>query len=120
MWTYSQSTGELSKDGKLIGRGYSGLGADKNQPQDQDVVGRGPIPQGEWIIGPVHNDPSLGQHVMALSPRPGTDTLGRSGFFIHGDSASHPGEASHGCIVLARSLREAISSSEDNDLTVTA
>ena len=106
MWTYSQSTGEISRHGKVCGTGYSGLGPDKNVAADQAVIGQGPIPQGAWIIGPAHNDPQLGQHVMALQPTLGTETLGRSGFFIHGDLLAHPGQASHGCIVLAFALRE--------------
>jgi hypothetical protein len=32
----------------------------------------------------------------------------RSGFLIHGDSFSHPGDASDGCIILSRPEREAI------------
>ena len=119
MWTYSQSSGELARNGKVYGTGYSGLGADKNVSADQTAVGEGPIPQGAWTIGPARNDPTLGQHVMALHPGPGTNTYGRDGFFIHGDSFSHPGQASHGCIVLAFALREEISFSNDIDLTVT-
>jgi hypothetical protein len=124
MWTFSQSTGSLARvvDGvtKVWGTGYAGLGLDKDNPADQAVVGQGPIPEGAWTIGEAHNDPTLGQHVMALSPRPGTVTFGRSGFFIHGDSLQHPGAASHGCLVLSYALREEISFSGDIDLTVTA
>jgi Protein of unknown function (DUF2778) len=119
MWTYSQSTGELARDGKIYGKGYSGLGDDKDVPADQAVVGEGPIPQGEWIIGPARNDPKLGQHIMPLAPKPGTQTFGRSAFYIHGDSIAHPGQASHGCIILAFALRDEISFSNDIDLTVT-
>ena len=120
MWTYSQSTGQLARDGKLFGSGYSGLGADKNVPADQLVQGQGPIPQGAWTIGPAENSGELGPLIMRLFPKAGTETFGRSGFFIHGDSLAHPGEASHGCIVLAHALREEISFSNDIDLTVIA
>lgn len=120
MWTFSQSTGELAREGKVFGTGYAGLGEDKNVPADQAVVGKGPIPQGQWTIGPAKNNSTLGQHVMELEPKPGTETFGRSGFYIHGDSLQHPGQASHGCIVLAYALREQISFSADIDLTVTA
>jgi hypothetical protein len=120
MWTYRQSTGLLSRDGVKCGIGYSGLGGGKDQPADQDARGEGPIPAGAWTIGPPHADPQLGPHVMALTAAAGTETFGRSAFFIHGDSLAHPGQASHGCIVLSFSMREQISASGDNDLTVTA
>ncbi len=120
MWSYSQSTGELARDGNVYGTGYSGLGPDKNVPADQAIEGQGPIPEGQWTIGPAENSAQLGPHVMALLPKPGTETLGRSGFFIHGDSLAHPGEASHGCIVLPLTARLEISRSGDIDLTVTA
>ena len=120
MWNYSQSTGELEHDGVEVAIGYSGLGLDKDQPDDQGVVGMGPIPQGEWIIGPAAESRTLGPVVMALWPAAGTDALGRSEFFIHGDSLEHPGQASHGCIVLDHDARVAISESGDTALTVRA
>ena len=120
MWTYSQSSGKLSRDGILIGVGYSGLGADKDQPADQDVRDQGPIPQGQWLIGVAYDDRVLGPLAMRLTPGPGTNTFGRSEFFLHGDSLTSPGNASRGCIVLDRNVREAIASWGDTDLTVTA
>jgi hypothetical protein len=120
MWTYSQSTGRLSRDGVRCGIGYSGLGGDKDNPVDQTVIGQGPIPAGAWKIGTPHADAQLGPHVMSLTAEPGTDTFGRSAFFVHGDSLAHPGQASHGCLILSLPLREAISSSGDTCLTVVA
>jgi hypothetical protein len=120
MWTYSQSTGELVDAlGEVIGSGYSGLGADKNKPAYEAVKGEGPIPQGLWHIGTAQDHPGLGPVVMALTPDETTDPLGRSGFFIHGDSISDPGNASHGCIVLAHDIRIAVSLSPDKLLNVT-
>lgn len=118
MWIYSQSTGRLSGNGKLIGFGYSGLDADRNNPPSQSIPDKGPIPRGSWTIGAPIEHTELGPLAMPLTPNPGTETFGRSGFFIHGDSAAHPGEASHGCIVLAEALREQIVASEDHDLAV--
>jgi Protein of unknown function (DUF2778) len=118
MWTYSQSTGEMEHDGVLVGTGYSGLGLDKDQPDDQDVVGMGPIPEGQWIIGNAATSPTLGPLAMPLFPDGGTETFGRSQFFIHGDSLEHPGQASHGCIVLDHNTRQAIIDSGDKALTV--
>ena len=120
MWTYSQSTGELSHDGVLVGAGYSGLGLEKDDSGAQDEAGVGPIPQGSWMIGNAGNSPTLGPLAIPLWPAAGTETYGRSGFFIHGDSLDHPGSASHGCIVLEHNVRLAISQSDDKALTVTA
>jgi hypothetical protein len=108
MWTYSQSTGEISHNGQPVGAGYSGIGTAKNNPEDQDWQGRGPIPRGLWEIGAAVDLPNLGPVVMPLTP---ADRFNRGGFFIHGDSAEHPGAASHGCIVLARPIRELIAAS---------
>jgi hypothetical protein len=120
MWTYSQSTGELSHDGELVGIGYSGLGLDKDQPDDEGVIGQGPIPQGEWIIGTPGDSPTLGPLAIPLWPQVGTETFGRSGFFIHGDSLEHAGQASHGCIVMDHDVRQAIVDSGDTALAITA
>ena len=121
MWSYTQSTGEfVDALGEVIGTGYSGLGADKNNPAAENVPGEGPIPLGLWTIGPAETLPRLGSVVMALTPDPTTDPLGRSGFFIHGDSLIHPGDASHGCIILSRDIRIAISLSPDKLLYVQA
>lgn len=120
MWTYSQSTGELFLDDVHVGTGYSGLGIDKDDPEAQDEAGIGPIPQGRWIIGKAGNSATLGPLAIPLWPAAGTETFGRSSFFMHGDSLEHPGQASHGCIVLDHATREAIIASGDQALTVTA
>jgi len=79
----------------------------------------GPIPRGRWEItgGPfVH--PRAGRYTLRLAPMPETDTFGRSGFLIHGDSVSSPGNASTGCIILDLTYREEIWISGDRDLEV--
>jgi hypothetical protein len=55
---------------------------------------------------------------MHLTPEDGTDTHGRGGFLIHGDSLQHTGSASHGCIILPRPTRMEIAASEDRELEV--
>jgi hypothetical protein len=118
MWIYNQSNGTFSKNGHFVGHGYSGFGVGKNNPALQNLVGVGPIPEGSYEIGPPHDTTTHGPHVMALSPEEGTDTFGRGGFLIQGDSIEHPGTASHGCIVLADDLRVQVSSSSDTQLRV--
>lgn len=119
-WTYSQSTGELSHNGEIVGTGYSGVAEGLNNPDMQSVPNIGPLPQGNWILGPAFTDPKLGPIVMRLSPEFGTETYGRASFFVHGDNGDGLEDSSHGCIVLSRPLRLQISQSNDNDLTVVA
>lgn len=118
MFIYKQSTGLLSGNG-LQFTGYSGFKEGKNNPSLQDRPSVGPIPQGRWIIqGPPFDTSTHGPFVMRLLPEEGTNTFGRSGFLIHGDSIIHPGMASLGCIILPRTIREAVWHSEDRDLIV--
>ena len=118
MWTYDQKTGVLTKDGETIGEGYSGFEQGKNNPDMEKVENVGPIPKGKYEIGTPHDTQSHGPHVMALSPAAGTETFGRSGFLIHGDAIADPGTASHGCIILPRTVRDKISGSGDCEIEV--
>lgn len=119
-WLYKQSTGELFHDGVLAGTGYSGHGQGVNNPKDQDVLCVGPIPRGEYEVGSAFVHPTTGPISMRLSPLPGTDTFGRSGFLIHGDNAQHDESASEGCIVVPCDVRQEISASTDRLLEVVA
>ncbi len=78
----------------------------------------GPIPRGQYTIGPAYTDPHRGPVVMRLTPSGGQDMFGRDGFLIHGDNAKHDKSASEGCIVLERGIRNKISASSDHQLTV--
>lgn len=120
MWTWDQSAGTMSLDGEMRGHGYAGNGLGKNNPEAQGIQGVGPVPCGLWAIGAPRLSANTGPYTMDLTPAPGTDTLGRSAFRIHGDSINHPGTASHGCIILSRVMREAIWNSSDHELTVVA
>lgn len=126
MWTWDQSAGELTRDGRFVSRGYAGNGRGKNNPSMQAAVGVGPIPCGRWRIVEKYDSQNVGRCALkldALDARPGDDRhqeTGRSAFRIHGDSVKHPGTASHGCIILPRAIREAIWTSGDRDLLVVA
>jgi len=122
-FTYSQSTGQFRRDGVLIGRGYSGHGAGLDDPAMEGVAGVGPIPAGEWTIGPAHADGKLGPKVMNLDPVAPFDALGRTLFRIHGDNPAANHTASDGCIILGPAYRTRIATAVaagDNRLTVTA
>ncbi|MFZ0735319.1 MAG: tlde1 domain-containing protein [Candidatus Sulfotelmatobacter sp.] len=120
-WTYSQKTGDLEQDGTHVATGYSGAGGGKNNPSLQNVRNVGPIPEGAWTItGPPVNTEDHGPYVLRLNPVPQTETFGRSGFLMHGDSKEHPGCASEGCVILPRPVREQVWTSGDRDLKVVA
>jgi hypothetical protein len=118
-WQWDQSAGTLSRNGALVARGYSGNGRGLNRPAMQAAVGVGPIPRGMWRMTALRlTGASTGPYTIVLEPEPGTDTLGRSEFRVHGDSIAHPGTSSHGCIVLPRTVRETIWKSGDHVLEV--
>lgn len=119
-WTFVQSSGELLRDGDLVGVGYSGHGEGKNDPAMQSIPNVGPLPCGQYRIGIPYNSESHGPYVLSLTASPENRMFGRAGFLIHGDSILRPGEASHGCIILLRSVREAIHLSGDTALEVVA
>lgn len=115
MFRYRQSTGEFLEDGALLATGYSGTGAGRNNPDMQAVRNVGPIPRGEYSIGPAYKHPAKGPLCMRLTPV-GHDALKRSGFLIHGDNKKN--DASQGCIILGPDARTRISKAADRRLTV--
>lgn len=118
MWTYDQSSGQLSHNGKPVAKGYAGFGDGKNDPNDERVRMVGPIPAGKWRIGaPVNRPKTIGPYCLPLTPV-GHSAHGRTAFFMHGDSAKNPGKASLGCIIMPRNIRELVYKSGDRNLTV--
>jgi len=125
MWFYEVITGNTFAPPEhpgysivLAGNGYSGKGAGKNNPKMESVPFVGPIPRARYYIGMVFDSPKRGPKCITLSPAPDAQMFGRSGFLIHGDSKEHPGEASEGCIILPRHVRDAIIASNDAVLEV--
>jgi hypothetical protein len=119
MWTYAQATGALLQDGHQVATGYSGADEGKNNPAMQAVHDVGPIPQGDWTIeGPPIDTAEHGPFVLTLTPSAATNTFGRSGFLMHGDSIRAPGTASKGCIIMAHVAREQVWNSGDTELEV--
>lgn len=126
-WSYAQSTGIITDPtGRVVGEGYSGHGVGLNNPETQREQNIGPIPRGHYTIGSAFLHSLAGPVTMRLISIPGTETFGRDGFMIHGDSRDHTlnptpdNSASHGCIVTRRDVRLAISVGRDRTLTVTA
>jgi hypothetical protein len=117
-WTYSQSTGQLARNNRVIGTGYSGSPIGRDNPRMEAVTNVGPIPRGSYRIGPRRNTPQHGPQVMSLTPV-GHNALGRDNFLIHGEKKNGvPGNASRGCIILGPSIRRRIAASGDHDLDV--
>jgi hypothetical protein len=108
---YNSRTGafEVRGDDNAIlreGTGYAGRRKGRNNPTLEMVRNEGPLPRGLYAVLRPRSHPRLGPLVMPLEPAGGQPMFGRSGFFIHGDSAD--GDASRGCIVLSRNHRAAI------------
>lgn len=119
MFIFCTKDGSLTRDGELLGIGYSGHLQGRNAPELDGLASIGPIPRGGWtIIGPPYDSPSHGPFVLRLQPAPGTETHGRSGFLVHGDSRAAPGLASLGCIILPLRIRKLMWQSGDRQLLV--
>lgn len=117
MWNYQQDNGLLTRDGVHCGTGYSGHGPGRNNPAMEAVHNVGPIPRGKYTIGAFFDDPGgKGPIVCHLTPDPENEMHGRAGLMMHGNNASN--DASHGCMVLARLLRELVRDSGDTELEV--
>jgi hypothetical protein len=111
MLTWKISTGELfGPDGSFWAKGYSGHFEGVNNPAKESQPNVGPIPEGKYAIGDPYDSDKVGKFALPLNPLPGTNTYGRSDFRIHGDLVRAVGQrlASHGCIILAKAVREKI------------
>lgn len=118
-WVYRVTSKEFYLNGVYrFSAEYSGRPGYKNKVENACVIGRGPIPRGNYTIGKPFTHHKTGRYTLRLTPAASNQMCGRDGFMIHGDSARHPGEASDGCIILNIDGREIIASSHDNSLTV--
>lgn len=115
---YESSTGHLYEGDTLKATGYSGFGPGKNNPLLCNVPDVGPIPAGAYLMGDVVDSPEHGPITIHLVPI-AAELYGRSAFRIHGDSRTHPGEASKGCIILGHDVRAELAESRNRLLLVT-
>lgn len=118
MFIYSQSSGRMWQGTEDLGVAYAGHPPHRNDPASQEIVDFGPIPRGVYGISKSIMDAKLGPVTMALTPLASNQMFGRSGFYIHGDNAEHPGLSSDGCIVADLTTRHAIDASLDKLLMV--
>ena len=116
---YERTLGKISSEtGSIFGYGYSGNGEGKNNPSMENIHNVGPLPKGLYFIGEPYDSPHTGPFTLPLTPDPSNNMFGRSGFKIHGDSISDPGNASDGCICAPRKVREEINNCTDKKLYV--
>jgi hypothetical protein len=114
VWRYTIATGVIENGRGQSFTGYAGKGMWMNDPESIGERSLGPLPTGTYAIGRPRLHPRLGPLAMMLDPIPGTDMLGRSGFYIHGDNARMDHSASAGCIILNRMARSVIASGLDH------
>jgi len=125
MIKYSQSTGIITLPDGTMFQGHAGHGQGLNNPAEQSTHAIGPLPQGQYSLGPWQDgseysaaDARLGPFVSRLTPDPDNTMFGRDGFFFHGGNNSNPPTDSDGCIVLPRVARTAIAATQDTVLEV--
>ena len=120
-WIYHQSTGVLNyrheHSSHPVGRGYSGAPGSMNKPTLEGVPFKGPIPRGNYHIGPMYHHHDKGPDVMNLTPV-GHDAHKRDHFRIHGDNKHLNHSASEGCIILPKPIRLRLGHSLDKELHV--
>ncbi len=118
-WVFQQSTGNLSRNGRFLLKGYAGKGPGKFNPNMEGRPEVGPLSRGKYVItGHPFHHPHTGGYSIRLQPDPGNNMFGRSGFLIHGDSVKHPGQALNGCIILPLPIRQQIWNSGDKQVEV--
>ena len=123
MWKYDQTTGYLFSDlGVKVATGYAGgnFGKNpegKNNHEMQGVKKIGPIPVGVYTMGTPALESHLGPFAIPLVPDSGNEMFGRSGFFMHGDTTPS-GNASEGCIIMPKAVRQSCWASGDHKLEV--
>ena len=127
-WTYQQASGCFTDpNGAIQAVAYSGNGPDKNNPASEALEGHGPIVRGLWTaVSVIAEHPHLGPFVIVLEPDDETRAkvlaYGRDpdSFRIHGERVNPPyGEASDGCIVTSRDIRQLFWQSGDREVLVT-
>ena len=124
-WIYEQTTGKLfTPTGIYAATGYAGGNCGKNpegknNPDMQNVKSIGPLPCGLYRMGEVIQQSHLGPFAIPLFPDPNNEMFGRGSFYVHGDT-NPPGNASEGCIIQARVIREKMYSSDDKQIQVVA
>ncbi len=124
MWVLGQATGWLTHDGRLEEACYSGQPPYVNNPEAEDLEGKGPLPKGTWRMKAMLSETDThGPYVIVLEPdfltRARIMAMGRDpdSFRCHGERLEPPaGYASDGCLVASHPTRVSMWESPDHDL----
>jgi len=123
MWTFENGTGRmLDPMGNLVATGYAGGDEGRhpegvNNPDMQYVKSIGPLPVGLYYLGTPVPQSRLGKFAIPLTPDKNNIMKDRGGFFVHGDTTPS-GNASEGCIIMPRAVRNAMWASSDHTVQV--
>lgn len=123
MWIFNSKTGQMfSPSGKIVATGYAGGNEGKNpegrnNPAMQNVKSIGPLPAGTYTFGTPVPQSHLGPFAIPLVSDPGNTMFGRGSFYVHGDTTPS-GNASEGCVIMPRAIRNAMWASTDHVLVV--
>jgi hypothetical protein len=110
-WKFVIKTGEMfDPSGKKVWTGYAGGNCGhnpegRNNPLMVSVHNIGPLPPGLYTLGEVVLQSHLGPYAIPLIPDPQNVMFGRKDFYCHGDTTPS-GNASEGCIIMPRFVRE--------------
>ncbi len=124
-WVYESSTGKMfDPAGNFVSRGYAGGNEGKNpeginNPAMQCVKNIGPLPVGFYTFGAPVLKSHLGPFAIPLIPDTTNKMCGRGDFYCHGDTTPS-GNASEGCIIMPRAIRNAMWASPDHRIQVVA
>jgi hypothetical protein len=104
-FVYNQRTGQLTRDNQLVGMGFSGTGAARNNPALQNQPKTGPIPAGEWRIALRVKDFKTGEPLFHLHQLTNPPVRFGEPFTIHADTRPNAGESG---IAMPRNVRDGI------------
>ena len=90
------------------GKGYSGSGPGRNNPDKEGETNVGPTPKGRYIIGPPYSSPNTGSNTRSLTPDAATRSKfpanrNADSFKWHGNNSTN--DASQGCPISDPILR---------------
>ena len=123
MWTFEIAAGKFyNPAGEFVSKVYAGGDCGKhpegrNNPDMCSVHNIGPLPEGLYTRGEAVEHSQLGAFAIPLNPDPTNEMYGRRGFYFHGDTEI-PGNASDGCIVGPRQVRNDFYASADRQIRV--
>ncbi|MFH8133273.1 tlde1 domain-containing protein [Pantoea osteomyelitidis] len=106
VWKYVVREATFYNNGIKLKARYAGAPGYYNNPSQECIKNKGPVPRGRYIIGAPYKSLRTGIYTLPLSPDAENNMCGRGDFLIHGDSIRYPGTASQGCIIAVYKVRK--------------